>query len=103
MLTPAAAEALDTDQSLGTEKFWTFGAGNFAPRELFGMRVRISKGIAAPAILDSSAFGRLYVSPVSLATFEMNNGATNTSLVRLEGHAAFGVERVEAARRIAAS
>jgi hypothetical protein len=38
-----------------------------------------------------------------LARFEENAGKTNTSLVRLEGHAAFGVERQTAAIRIAAS
>ena len=40
---------------------------------------------------------------LSLARFEENAGKTNTSLVRLEGHAAFGVERQTAAVRIAAS
>jgi len=103
ILTPAMAETLDTDQSLGTEKFWTFGAGNFAPRELFGMQVRVSKTIPASAVVDSQALGRLYVGPISLATFEENAGKTNTSLVRMEGHAAFGTERQNAAVRIAAA
>jgi hypothetical protein len=44
-------------------------------------------------VVDASAFGRLYVSPISLATLEENAGKTNTSLIRLEGHAVFGVER----------
>jgi hypothetical protein len=55
---------------------------------------------AGTAVVDSSAFGSLYVSPISLARFEENAGATNTSTVRLEGHAAFGVERTSAAARI---
>lgn len=103
LLTPAASETLDTDQSLGSEKFWTFGAGNFAPRTLFGMSVRISKTVAAPAVVDSQALGKLYVGPIALATFEENAGKTNSSLVRLEGNAVFGVERQNAAVRIAAS
>jgi hypothetical protein len=103
ILTPAASEALDTDQSLGSEKFWTFGAGNFAPRQVFGLSIRISKTIPAAAVVDSQALGRLYASPISLASFEENAGKTNTTLVRMEGHAAFGVERQAAAVRIAAA
>ena len=41
--------------------------------------------------------GKLYVSPSSLSRFEESAGQTNTSTVRLEGHAAFGVERLDAA------
>ncbi len=52
---------------------------------------------------DSSALGKLYVSPISLAGFEVDAGATNRSNVRLEGHAVFGVERQAAAIRIAAA
>ena len=79
------------------------GAGNFAPGSVFGLNIRISKTIAAPAVVDSQAFGRLYVSPISLASFEENAGRTNTTLVRMEGHAAFGTERQNAAVRIAAA
>ncbi len=103
ILRPQDAEALDTDQSLGSEKLWTFGAGNFAPSSVFGLQIRIAKGAASPIVADSGAFGKLYVSPIGLARFEENAGKTNTSLVRLEGHAVFGVERQSAAVRIAAS
>ncbi len=103
ILTPAASETLDTDQSLGTEKFWTWGAGNFAPRSVFDLQIRISKTIAAPAVVDSQAFGRMYVSPISLASFEADGGTTNRTNVRMEGHAAFGVERQNASIRIAAA
>ena len=58
---------------------------------------------AAPVVLDSTANGKLYLSSITLARFEENAGRTNTSLVRLEGHAAYGVERTAAAVRIAAS
>ena len=57
----------------------------------------------APVVFDSQAFGKLYAGPVSLARFEENAGSTNTSLVRLETNAVFGVERQNAAVRIAAS
>jgi hypothetical protein len=41
--------------------------------------------------------------PISLARFEQDAGSTNKSTIRLEGHAAYGVERTGAAVRIAAS
>jgi hypothetical protein len=75
----------------------------FASRTIFGMNVRISKTIPAPAVVDSTAFGKLYVGPVSLSTFEENAGKTNSSLVRFEGAGVFGTERQNAAVRIAAS
>lgn len=103
ILTPAASEALDILQTSGSEKVWVFGAGRFAPGQLFGLNVRVSKTIPASAVVDASAFGRMYASPVSLATFEENAGKTNSSLVRMELHAVFGVERQDAAVRIAAS
>jgi hypothetical protein len=105
LLTPAAAETIDvvvSGISGGTADF-VFGAAQFAPGTLFGLRVSQSKVIAAPVVLDSTANGKLYLSPISLARFEENAGRTNTSLVRLEGHAAYGVERTAAAIRIAAS
>jgi hypothetical protein len=105
ILTPANAEALDvlvTGLTGGTADF-VFGAGRFAPGQLFGLNVRVSKTAAAPIVVDASAFGKLYISPISLATFEEAAGSTNTSLVRLEGHAVFGVERQAAAIRIAAA
>lgn len=103
ILTPANAEALDVLRTSGPEAQYVFGAGRFAPGELFGLNVRMSKSAPAPIVADSSAFGRLYASPISLRTFEENDGRTNTSLVRMEGHAVFGVERLDAARRIAAA
>ena len=51
-------------------------------------------------VVDASAFGKLYVSPISLARFEEEAGSTNTSTVRLEGHACFGIEREDAAINI---
>jgi hypothetical protein len=104
LLTPAAAETLDTLVSgiSGGTADYVFGPGNPAGA-LFGLQARVSKVIAAPVVVDSRAFGKLYVSPISLARFEADAGTTNRSNVRLEGHAAFGVERQAAAIRIAAS
>ncbi|MEJ7894538.1 MAG: HK97 family phage prohead protease [Solirubrobacteraceae bacterium] len=105
ILRPADAEALDTLRATGNaaEQYYVFAPAQLAPRSIFGLRVRISKTAAAPVVTDSSALGRLYVSPISLARFEVDAGATNRSNVRLEGHAAFGVERQAAAIRIAAA
>jgi HK97 family phage prohead protease len=106
LLTPAASETLDllvSGISGGTADY-VFGPGQFATgRTIFGMKVRISKTIPAPAVVDSQALGKLYVGPVALATFEESAGSTNSSLVRFEGSGVFGVERQNAAVRIAAS
>jgi len=86
----------------GTADF-VFGAGRFAPGQLFGLDVVVSKSVAASVVLDMTAHGKLYIAPISLARFEEAAGKTNTSLVRLETNAAYGTERTAAAIRIAAS
>ena len=105
ILTPAADEALDTLVSgiAGGTADFVFAAGSFFPGTIFGLSRRVSKTVPAPIVADASAVGRLYASPVSLARFEANNGTTNTSNIRLELNACFGLERVAAAVRIAAS
>lgn len=104
LLTPAASETLDLLTTVGSEKIPVFPpASNFAPRTIFGMNVRISKTIPATSVVDSQAFGKLYVGPVAMATFEENAGKTNSSLVRFEGNGVFGTERQNAAVRIAAA
>ena len=105
ILRPADAEALDTLRATGTasEQYYVFAPAQLAPRNIFGLNVRISKTIPAPAVIDSSALGKLYTSPVSLARFEADAGTTNRSNVRLELNAAFGTERQAAAVRIAAA
>jgi uncharacterized protein len=104
VLTPAAAEALDVLVSgiAGGTADFVFAPGQFAPN-IWDLNRRISKTVPAPVVLDSTAFGRLYAGPVSLARFEEAAGKTNTSLVRLETTGVFGVERQNAAIRIAAS
>jgi hypothetical protein len=54
-------------------------------------------------VTDAAAFGRLYATGLTLATFEQDAGTTNSSTVRLEGNAAFGVEREDALTVIASS
>ncbi len=105
ILTPANDEALDVlvSGSSGAVNDYVFPPAGFAPGTIFGLQKRISKSIPAAAVVDSKALGRLYASRVSLASFEENAGKTNTSLVRLETHGVFGVERTAAAVRIAAA
>jgi phage head maturation protease len=105
VLTPAADEALDVMVSgiTGGTADFVFAPGQFSSDSFFRMNRRVSKTIAAPVVFDSQAFGKLYVSPVSLARFEEAAGSTNTSLVRLETTGVFGVERQTAAIRIAAA
>jgi len=105
VLRPQDAEALDTLRATATagEQYFVFAPAQLAPRNIFGLSVRISKTAAAPVVVDSGALGKLYVSPISLARFEVDAGATNRSNVRLEGHAVFAVERQAAAVRVAAA
>jgi len=105
VLTPAIDEAIDVMVSgiTGGSADFVFAPGQFAPGTLFGLNRRVSKTVPAPVVFDSSAFGKLYASPVSLARFEESAGSTNTSLVRLETTGVFGVERQAAAIRIAAA
>ena len=48
----------------------------------------------------SAAFGRLYVAPFELRSFEADAGVSNTQNVRLESNAGYAVERLPAALRI---
>ncbi len=105
ILTAAASEAIDSMVSglSGGSAEFVNGAGNFGPASIFGLEKRISKTVPAVAVADAASLGKLYAGPVALARFEENAGKTNTSLVRLKTHAVFGVERQNAAVRIAAS
>ena len=102
LLTPSASETLDTLTRGTVTSDYVWGAG-LPAGQLFGLNARVSKVIAAPVVVDSRAFGKLYTSPATLARFEVDAGATNRSNVRLELHAAFDTERQNAAVRIAGS
>jgi len=105
LLTPANAEALDTLRATATagEQYYVFAPAQLAPRNIFGLSVRVSKDIPAPAVVDSTALGKLYTSPVTLARFEADGGITNRQNIRMELNAVFGTERTAAAVRIAAA
>jgi hypothetical protein len=55
-------------------------------------RVSVS-GLDTPLVLDAAALGTLHLSSVRLATFEENNGTTNSSTVRCESNGTFIVQR----------
>lgn len=76
------------------------GQASSGPPSVFGLQRRISKNLATPVVVDNQANGRVYAGPVSLQRFEENAGASNSSLLRFEGNAVFGVERSSAAVRI---
>ncbi len=104
VLTPADAAALDvlvSGVASGTADF-VFSPGQFSP-QIWNLNKRVSKSVPASVVLDATAYGRMYMSPVSLARFENASGTTNTGNVRLELNACCGVERQAAAIRIAAS
>ena len=105
ILTPANSEALDTlvsGISGGTADF-VFGPGRFAPGTLYGMNVRVSKTIPARRSRRRHRLREALHQPDLAGHVRGGRGSTNTSTVRLEGHAVFGTERVTAAVRIAAS
>ena len=64
-----------------------------------GLNLRVWKQ-AGTAVLDSLAYGRLYVAPIELRSFEQDAGQTNRQTVRMETAAAYTAERTTAARRI---
>jgi hypothetical protein len=105
ILTPAAAEGLDVLVSgiSGGTNDYVFPPASLAPANIFTLSKRISKTIAAPAVVDSRALGKLYTSPVQLSRHEADSGTTNRGNVRMELNGVFGGERTGAAVRIAAS
>jgi hypothetical protein len=95
---PAGAQALDLLRTPGTEKMYIFTPGQFAGGP-WGLNLRVWKQ-AGTAVLDSQAYGRLYVAPIELRSFEQDAGQTNRQTVRMETAAAYTAERTTAARRI---
>jgi hypothetical protein len=96
---PAGAENLDLLRSSGSEAFYLWGPGQGAPGGPFALQLRVWKQ-AGTAILDADAFGRLYVAPVELRSFEADGGLSNKQNVRMETNATYTVERLPAALRI---
>jgi HK97 family phage prohead protease len=100
ILDPASSQALDLFRATTSDSFFMF-APSFSPGQIFGLTKHESKGAPAPIVVDSSAFGHNYMTPVALANFEASNGLTNSRNIRMECNATFGVERVGAAIRVA--
>jgi hypothetical protein len=70
---------------------------------LFGLRPRISKALTLAVVFDSRAFGTLYSGPVEFASFEENDGATNSMLFRAELNAVAVIDREDAGCEVWAS
>ena len=62
ILDPTSDETLDTLLATPTagEEFYVFTPGSAAPGSIFGLNRRVSKSAAAPVVVDTQAFGRLY-------------------------------------------
>lgn len=93
---------LDLFRDGGTNEQYAFAttARQTGIAPLFGLKVAVVKNLVNAFVLDTKAAGRLYLSPVELRSFEENDGSTNTTLVRIEAHGAFGVERPTAITEI---
>jgi hypothetical protein len=74
----------------------------FSGNELdLGLRRIAVTGLDTPYVIDPAAVGTLHLSSVRLATFEENNGTTNSSTVRVESNGVFIVQRVGAVAEVA--
>ncbi|MDP9144576.1 MAG: HK97 family phage prohead protease [Actinomycetota bacterium] len=96
---PAGAQALDLLRTPGTEKHYIWDPGRGPGSGPWGLQIRVWKN-AGTAALDADAYGRMYISPVELRSFEADGGLTNKQNVRMECAAGYTVERIPAARRI---
>ena len=106
VLTPANAETLDTLVSgiTGADNDYVFGAGKFAPGHDVRPQRRHLEGRprAGRARLDRER--EAVRQPAHAGEIRAGRGSPRTRrTIRLEGHAAYGVERTAAAVRIAAS
>jgi len=70
---------------------------------LFGLRPRVSKALTLSIVFDSRAFGSLYAGPVEFASFEENDGSTNSRLFRAELNAVAVIDRADAGCEVWAS
>ena len=98
ILTPAAAESIDTMVCgvTGGSADFVFAPGQFAPGTLFGLQRRVCKTIPAPAVVDSAALGKLYVAGGALG--RLRRTRDDEQLERPAG-ASRGLRHGAAARR----
>lgn len=59
------------------------------------------KGLILPMVLDPTALGTFYASPVEVKAFEEAAGGTNSATVRIEANGLFVVQRSDAAATVA--
>ena len=80
------------------------GTGDYLGDRMKGLISEIQRvevpGLTTTYLLDTRAAGTFFVSPARLQAFEENDGATNTTLVRLEATGVFRLERVTAICKI---
>ena len=65
--------------------------------------VRVSKSVTTGFVFDSKAFATVHASPISVGSFEENDGATNSQLCRGEFNAMRTVESPTAGVALGAS
>lgn len=68
-----------------------------------GLRRVAVTGLDVAYVLDPTALGTLHLSSVRVASFEENNGTTNSSTVRCESNGTYIVQRVGAVAEVAVS
>jgi hypothetical protein len=90
VVSPADALAIQLLQLTGGDSY-VFATP--APTLVVSASVEDGAGFVA----DSGALGVLFLGPLAFATFEENNGTTNTSTVRAEFSGLFLVQRPDAA------
>ena len=93
-LSPADAEALDL------LLLDVLNSSNTLPN--WKLNVRVGKSVTTGFVFDSSAFATVHASPIDVAAFEENAGATNSQLARGEFNAITTVEQVAAGAALGA-
>jgi hypothetical protein len=88
-LNPADAEALDL------ELLALMNSTDTLPN--WGLQVRVGKSVTTGFVFSSSDFATLHASPIEIASFEENDGGTNSQLVRAELNSIATVDQVDAA------
>jgi hypothetical protein len=94
-LSPADAEALDL------ELLDILNSTNTLPN--WGLDIRIGKSVTTGFVFDRSAFATVHASPLEVAAFEENDGATNSHLIRAEMNAITTVDQLAAGAALGAA
>ena len=89
--------------NIGTDGGYLAGGMDSVLSGLRRVAVPALTSLGSAFVLDPSAAGTLYSSPVRMAAFEENSGKTNSSTVRLESNGLFLVQRLGAIAEVAVS